>query len=107
MLYRRYFGLDGMFFEYKTLASQVVTVVLQVTYKLGPLAAAVRLGAPAFLYWLFFVALVPETLCRRLFGGFGCSIVAAGLQISFAIALAETSSCHRPAVSCCVSLDPF
>ena len=44
LLYQRYFGISGIFFEEKILASQCVTVVLQATFKLPKLAAVAVLA---------------------------------------------------------------
>ena len=62
LFYKRYFGINGIFYEQKTLGSQCATVGMQAAYKLRLVAAAARLGAARSLYWLYLGVLVLNTL---------------------------------------------
>ena len=73
LLYKRYLGINGLFYEYKVLASQFVTVALQAASKLKLMAAsAVVIGnwwlylVGSVGYWFFLAVLVLNAVAPSL-----------------------------------------
>ena len=66
LLYRQYFGVDGIYYEYKTLASQFVTVGLQATFKVKVLGAAAHMSGMVWTYWAFFCILLLNAIVPSL-----------------------------------------
>ena len=83
-LYRRYFGVSGMFFEQKMLASQFTTVILQAAFRLPLVSAAARMNGRErgglvpvgpWTYWAFLTTLILNTIVPSLLLSFDNSRV--------------------------------
>ena len=65
LLYQRYLGINGLFYEYKVLASQFVTVALQAASRLKLMAADAVLRDSGG-YWFFLAVLVLNAVAPSL-----------------------------------------